>query len=198
MNNFILYVVDIESTGLKTEHDVIELSILRMKDGAQRTWYLKPLRTDNIETDALRVNGHSLNDILHKTAEGREKYKEPSVVISEIENWLNEDFGMPEDRLLVGQNVIGFDQAMLIDLWDKCGASSTFPFSKRRAIDTLQIELFMDYCEDKQSDFYNLSALVEKYKVKKEKAHRADADVRMTRDVFNAQISRMKKSLFNV
>src|SRR5271165_1164412 len=183
-----LYVCDTETSGLTLEHDIVEVSFYRLTTGDQKTWCIRPIRTDNIQADALRVNGHNLEDLLHNTKEGREKYIPAEKATAEIENWLMNDLHTSEERLLVGHNICGFDKDMLVALWDKSNASETFPFSKRFALDTMQIQVFMDVIGiTEQSEYYNLNGLVQKYGIKKEKAHRASGDTRMCKDLFLKQ-----------
>jgi len=104
-NAYSVYVLDTETTGFDPiENDVIELSILRMSDGEQKTWFMKPLSPTTISEDALRVNKHILADLLHKTVEGKAKYKEPSEILVEIENWLLED-GVPTSNRVVADTM---------------------------------------------------------------------------------------------
>lgn len=189
-----IYVVDTETTGLDSHtHDVIELSILRLSTGEQRTWTLKPTNPDNISTIALRVNGHKMEDLKWETKIGREIYKDPSEILVEVENWLADD-GMPsESRVLCGQNV-GFDRDMLQQLWIKCNSKDSFPFG-RRYVDTMQIEFFLDWCKGEMAEGYSLSNLVKKYGVKNEKAHTAAADVKATSEVFVKQVASFKDIL---
>lgn len=183
-----LYVVDVETTGLSLEHDIIEVSFYRLSNNDQKTWCIKPNRTDNIQADALRVNGHNLDDLLHRTKEGKENYIPAEKATAEIENWLMNDMHTTSERLLVGHNITGFDKDMLIALWDKCKAAESFPFSKRYALDTMQIQVFMDVIGiTEPSEYYNLNGLVQKYGIKKEKAHRAKGDCKMTKDLFLKQ-----------
>ena len=188
--NFVFYVADIETTGLDlVKHDVIELSLYRMgdnSDNAQKTWCFKPLNPDQIEAAALKINGHKLDDLLHKTREGRERYLDPVSTIVEVENWLSEDGVPAETRFLIGQNV-GFDKQRLEQLWSKCNASDSFPFG-RRMIDTMMIELFFSYCQGQFAEGYSLNNLVKKYGVTNTKAHTAAADVRATKEVFEKQV----------
>lgn len=189
---FSIYVIDTETTGLSTDNDIIEFSAYRLNDDTQKTWLIKPINVEKIESDALRINGHKEEDILHKTAFGRENYLDPKQAIVEIENWLMEDGFPSTDRIIAGQNVSGFDKGMLVSLWNKCGSLETFPFSTRLLLDTMIIELFLNVCSNTKNEYYNLGGLVTKYGVKKEKAHRADADVRMTKDVLLKQIEFFK------
>jgi len=195
--NFSFYVIDIETTGLDSHrHDVIELSIHRLGMGgeeAQKTWCLKPLTPDTMDPVALRINGHKADDLLHRTKEGRERYQEAAQVIIEVENWLAED-GMPaEKRFLIGQNV-AFDRERLEQLWVKLNSRDSFPFG-RRYMDTMVVELFLDYCKGQFADAYNLGTLVKKYGITNSKAHTAAADTLATKQVFEKQVEFFKKIL---
>ena len=188
--NFSFYVIDIETTGLDSHlHDVIELSIHRLgREGedAQKTWCLKPLTPDTIDPVSLRINGHKHEDLLHQTKEGRERYQDPSQIIIDVENWLSED-GMPaEKRFLIGQNV-AFDRERLEQLWVKLQSRDSFPFG-RRYMDTMVVELFLDYCKGQFESAYNLGTLIKKYGVTNSKAHTAAADVKATKEVFEKQV----------
>lgn len=195
--NFAFYVTDIETTGLDSHlHDVIELSLYRLgadAEVAQKTWCFKPLNPDTIDPVALRINGHKLDDLLHKTKEGRERYLDPNQVLVDVENWMAED-GLPaESRFLIGQNV-AFDKERLEQLWIKCNSKDSFPIG-RRYIDTMIIELFMDFCKGQFAEGYSLANLIKKYGVKNEKAHTAAADVKATKEVFEKQIEFFKSLL---
>ena len=135
--NYELYVLDCETTGLDyTKHTPIEISIIRLKDNVQKTWNIKALFPQTIELDALKVNGHLLEDITHKTVAGREKYILPENSVIEIENWLNEDDNNAENRILIGQNV-QFDYNMLSYFWRHLDCFDSFPFSYRILVSLL-------------------------------------------------------------
>jgi DNA polymerase III epsilon subunit-like protein len=192
--NYILYIADCETTGLDSHiHDIIEISLLRLSDGEQKTWWLKPLNPDHIDPAALRVNGHKLEDLLHKTKEGREKYLEPSKVIIDIENWIGNDGVPTEQRVLVGQN-IGFDRERFEQLWIKCQAKDSMPFG-RRTMDTMIWAFMMDYVQGKMADSYSLSGLIKRYGIKNAAAHTAAADVLATKELFEAQVAEIKAKL---
>lgn len=195
--NFSFYVTDIETTGLDSHlHDVIEISMHRLgdkTDRAQKTWCLKPLTPETIDPNALRKNGHKLDDLLHKTKEGRERYLEPQKVLVDIENWLADD-GLPsEKRVLIGQN-ISFDKERLEQLWTKCNAKDSFPLG-RRSMDTMVHEIFFDFCRGEMAEGYSLANIIKKYGVKNEKAHSAAADVKATKEVFEKQVEFFKALL---
>jgi len=183
-----LYVLDTETTGLTQDHDIIELSIYRLNTDEQRTWWIRPLRTDNISSDALRVNQYKIEDLLGQTKEGRERHQPASKVIVEIENWVMEDANPADTRLIVAQNA-SFDKMMLEGLWDKTNNSNTFPFSRKYALDTMNIELVMDLIREEESEGYSLAKLCKKYGVKNVKAHSAAEDTSALVKVFRAQIA---------
>lgn len=193
--NYCLYTIDVETTGLDAvKYDVIELSIQRLSDGEQKTWYIQPTNPNNYEAAALRINGHKIEDLRHETAEGRKKYMDPKKAIVEIENWLLDDGAPTQLRACVGQNV-SFDLEMLRRLWEKCGSLDSFPFG-RRYFDTMVIEMIIDFSREgalSDNNKYNLGSIIKKYGIKNEKAHTADADVRATTAVFQAQVAKLQK-----
>jgi DNA polymerase III alpha subunit (gram-positive type) len=193
--NYVFYVADIETTGLDSHlHDVIELSLYRVGDSsenAQKTWCFKPLTPETIQDAALKINGHKLEDITHKTREGRERYLDPVSTLVDVENWLADDGVPAEKRFLIGQN-IGFDKERLQQLWIKCNSESSFPFG-RRLLDTMMNELFFDYCTGEFAEGYSLKSLGKKYGVKNDKAHTAAADVKATKEIFEKQVEVMRK-----
>jgi len=191
---YVIYVVDVETTGLDDRtNDVIELSMHRLTDDVQKTWCLKPFNPAAIDLDALRINGHKKEDILHQTKEGRERYLDPIKVIIEVENWTMEDSVPATQRIIAGQNV-SFDRSFLEQHWIKGQSKDSFPFG-RRTLDTMQIEFFMDLCKNSMSEGYSLNNLTKKYGLKNEKAHTAAADVKVTKEILLKQIEFFKKAL---
>jgi DNA polymerase III epsilon subunit-like protein len=195
--NYIFYFADCETTGLDSHlHDVIELSLLRLNDGVQKTWAMKPTNLQTIDPGALRVNGHKMEDLRWETKFGQDNYRDPNKVIVDIENWIMEDGVPTEQRALVGQNV-SFDREFLSQLWIKCNSKDSFPFG-RRYMDTMVIEMFLDMCQGKMAEGYSLGNLVKKYGVKNEKAHSAAADTLATKQVFEKQVEFFTSVLANI
>ena len=186
-----LYGVDTETTGLGADCDPIEISLYNMTWDACKTWCLKPINVAAIQADALKINGHRREDILHLTAEGRERYREPSTVLVEIENWVMEDGVPSEQRILLGHNVF-FDREMLVRTWAKCGSEGTFPFSTKYGIDTMMIEFGLDYASGEFGEGYSLRNLCKKYSVRNERAHAAEADTKAMVAVFREQMKLLK------
>lgn len=197
---YIIYVVDTETTGLDADlHDIIEISACRFKmsdfeDTEQKTWYLKALNPITIQDEALAINKHKREDILHLTKHGRDTYLDPAAVVADIERWVMSDKMSAMDRVMAGQN-IQFDIKALKSLWKKVEASDTFPFSLgmgNRTLDTMMLATAIDVCTGKRRRYYNLSTLVRSFGVKKRKAHRAEDDVAMTVELLVKMLAPLK------
>jgi DNA polymerase III epsilon subunit-like protein len=194
-NPYVLYVCDVETTGKDPKvHDIIEICLWRISDGQSKTWCLKPLNPEAIEDEALAVNKHKREDILHKTAHGRQTYLPPDEVLPEIEMWLMEDGAAAEDRVFIGQNVM-FDYEHCVELWKKVGSPENFPFGMWQGtredlwnqgflIDTMMIARLIDIATGKRRKRYGLGGLVKDFGVTRATAHRADGDVKMTQELF--------------
>jgi DNA polymerase III epsilon subunit-like protein len=190
------FVIDTETTGTDPDkNEIIELCIWRLGDAESKTWCLKPLCPENIEEEALRINGHLLEDLLWKTQKGRDTYRLPKDVLPEIEMWLMQDGAAAEERVFIGQNP-DFDYKFMLSLWKKHGTEDNFPFGywiegkngQRRnqgyMIDTMQLARLIDVCTGKKRARYGLGALVKDFGITKAQAHRADGDVKMTKDLY--------------
>ena len=203
MSDYIIYISDVETTGRDPkENEVIEISYLRFyfnkpDEIDQKTWLLRALNPATIKDDALAKNGHKKEDILCKTEYGRDNYKSPELVLPEIEDWFSQDGHSAYDRVFAGQNP-WFDMDFQTELWSKNNSLDTFPFENGpnlKIIDTKEIVLLIDIVLGQTRDSYSLSNLVKNFGVKKEKAHRADADVRMTKDLLINLVNGFKESV---
>lgn len=198
-----LYVIDCETTGTDPEkHDIIEVCFWRLNEPEGKVWSLKSVHEDTIEDGALYVNKHKREDITGKTQEGRDTYKDPAEVLPEIEMWIMEDNCAAEDRVIIGQNPM-FDYRFLFELWRRSGDENEFPFGywmemdgKRQhkpfLIDTIDIAKLFDILLDKKRKAYNLGSLVKSFGVTKCTAHRADGDVKMTKELFEKMVEPLK------
>jgi DNA polymerase III epsilon subunit-like protein len=199
-----LYFIDTETTGLDpTKNDIIEICFWREGEENSKTWHLKPVNPENIEDEALAINGHKKEDLLHKTQYGRDTYRDPAIVIPEIEAWLMEDCGASEDRIIVGHNP-KFDYDFMIQCWEKQKSLESFPFgyltedrsgkkqNRSTLFDTIDLVKIVDICNSKRRKAYNLSACVKAFGITKAQAHRADGDVKMTKDLFEKIIEPLK------
>lgn len=194
--SYVEYVCDVETTGTDPEkHDIIEVCFWRLGDPEAKTWWMTPLSPENIEDEALKINKHLREDILHQTEEGKAKYRHPSEVLPEIEMWLMEDGAAAEERVFIGQNPM-FDYEFLLALWRKIGVEKEFPFgywipnrdgterNQGYIMDTMQLARLIDVCTGKKRARYGLGALVKDFGVTKATAHRADGDVKMTKELY--------------
>ena len=101
------------------------------------------------------------------------------------------------DRILLGQNIV-FDKDMLEALWSKLNCSETFPFmieNNNRLLDTKQLAILIDICTGNRRKYYNLGSLIKDFGLKKGKAHVASEDVRMTKDLFMAQLNPIRSAI---
>jgi DNA polymerase III alpha subunit (gram-positive type) len=200
MSGYIIYVVDTETTGLSSiDNDVIEISACRftMDNSSateQKTWYLKAINPATIQDEALAINKHKREDILHLTKFGKETYKDPYEVVADIERWVISDKMSAMDRVIAGQNV-QFDIKALTALWDKVGCCDTFPFNVEkgnRVLDTMMLATAIDICTGNRRRYYNLGTLVKSFGVKKRQAHRAEDDVAMTVELLIKMLEPLK------
>lgn len=179
----IVYCIDTETTGFDPIHnDVIEIAMWRLSDDDNKSWLIQALNESTISDKALNINGHIKEDILIKTAFGKENYKHPSDVIIDIENWIVSDGATIEERVFLGQNP-KFDFDFLTAMWKKQNTEETFPF-KGNLLDTIQLVRFIDFCTGKIRASYSLGNLIKDFDIPKLKAHRAMEDVKMTKDLF--------------
>lgn len=187
---YCIYTVDTETTGLDYQkHEIIELSMSRLlpdeEEGfrkEQKSWFIKPLNPETIDDDALAVNGHKRADLLHQTQEGRDLYLLPDVVVRSIDRWLMDDDVSSADRIFFGMNP-QFDYDFVKEFYRRHSSLDALPFNcekGNRLLDLKDIVLFFDICVGKRRKGYNLTNIAKSLGTKKEKAHRADADVRMT------------------
>jgi DNA polymerase III alpha subunit (gram-positive type) len=197
---YIIYVVDTETTGLDSKkNDVIEISACRfrmsnLEETEQKTWYLKALNPSTIQDEALAVNKHKREDILHLTKFGRDTYLDPAQTVADIERWIMTDKMSAMDRVMAGQN-IQFDVRALKALWERVESADTFPFNLEkgnRTLDTKMLATAIDVCTGRRRRYYNLSTLVKSFGVKKRKAHRAEDDVAMTIDLLVKMLNPLK------
>lgn len=192
MEEYILYVIDTETTGLEVgKNEIIELSALRFYLNnpdtiEQKTWLIRALNASTISDEALAICGHKREDILHQTQFGRDNYIHPKDFVYKFDTWISSDDMSSHDRVFCGQNPL-FDFNHMYAIWEANNSRDTFPFltgGDALIQDTKSIALFIDILLGKKRERYNLGSLIKSFGIKKEKAHRADADVRMTKDLY--------------
>jgi DNA polymerase III alpha subunit (gram-positive type) len=203
MEEYIINVVDTETTSLSPiTGEIIELSIMRFYLSnpeviEQKTWCIKALNEEGIEDAALKVSGHKKDDILWKTEEGKQLYKHPVEVIPDIERWIVTDDMSAHDRIFAGQNPM-FDFEFMLETWKRNNALDSFPFvhgHNKLVVDTKMLTMIIDLCMGKKRKKYSLGNLISDFGIKKGKAHRADEDVRMTKDLLVKQLQGISKAV---
>jgi DNA polymerase III epsilon subunit-like protein len=204
-DSYIVYVCDTETTGLiPGENEIIELSLSRLYiDNAdvedQKTWLIRAMKPETIQEEALGVNEHKREDILHISKFGRENYIFPKDVLPQIENWIAEDNMSAHDRVLAGQNV-EFDYNHMYAMWKTYDSLDTFPFTvghNKLVADTKLISILIDLCNGKKREKYNLFSLVKAFGIKQRKAHKAAEDTAMTKELLVKQINGIKEAVRN-
>lgn len=186
---YCIYTIDTETTGLDPEVcEIVELSLSRLKPDEegyirqQETFFIQALRPESIQDEALKLNGHKREDILHQTTEGKEQYRHPSEVIKKLDAFIMDDDVSSADRIFYGMNPM-FDFNFLTNFYKCFGSIDSMPFNcnkGNRILDLKQVVLFFDVCMGRRRKGYNLTNVAKVLGTKKEKSHRADADVRMT------------------
>lgn len=202
----VIYITDVESTGKDSSiHDIIELAVIRLveqTDGSyseeEKHWLVKATNPKTIEDEALKVNGHKREDILWLTKFGKENYRLPEDVLQELDDWIMTDEVSSIDRIFAGQNPL-FDLGFWKELYLRCQRNpDDFPFlvnNNNRVLDTKQLVLFIDTLTGIRRRYYNLGSFIKAFSIKKEKAHTALGDTRMTKNLLVKIITELRPSI---
>lgn len=100
--------IDLETTGFRNRHDVVQMAILDEQDGAiigEYCFYLQPLNWEEIEEKALEVNGF--------TVEQLRTHAHPHTILGQIAPFFKGPFA------LGGYNIKTFDLRMLKGFFEK-------------------------------------------------------------------------------
>lgn len=111
------YILDTEETGLKAGwHEINQISVLRVSDNFQKTFYVKVKHPERASPEALAIQKISKSDL----------YKGEPIedVINKVNEFFLEDGLGPESRCIVGHNV-QFDRRFCHAEWAM--AKSKFP-----------------------------------------------------------------------
>ena len=185
LKDFTFYGCDVETTSLDhTKGDIIEISFYRLNDDVQKTWYLRAVNVDNIETGALEVNSHLYEEITWQTKEGKLKYKDPKKALIEIDKFFMEDNSTSDTRFIIGHNITIFDIPYIKEMYKRYDMSDSYPFGIH-FFDTMQLQKY----EDMKAGFFNqdgysLATTIKRHGVKNDKAHSALADTKATVETF--------------
>lgn len=139
------YVVDTETTGLKSDyHEVTQISIIRCSDRKQLNKYIKAEFPNRATPQALEYTNRTIED-LNKGGTKKE-------AVDICNSFFDEDGGTPEERCIIGHNIVNFDKKFLYQLWQDCGYVfpanlwlDTLPyikdFAKQRGLDAKKFTL---------------------------------------------------------
>ena len=121
------YIVDTETTGLSADNnEIFQISIIRCSDRNQLTKWIKCENLDAVSPRALEVTNSTMADLVKGDA------KED--VVDACNRFFDDDGAGPEQRCIIGHNIIGFDKRFLYRLWEKCDS----PFPANMWLCTLQ------------------------------------------------------------
>lgn len=162
------YILDTETTGTKAGyHEITQISIICASDKKQLNKYIRPLYLDRVSQDALYYTGRTMAD-LDKGATKEE-------VVDICNAFFNQDGCAPEDRCVIGHNIITFDQKFIFSLWEDVG--SVFPCNLW--LDTIPYYKAWMKKQGITSRKYSLNVACEAMGIKpKEGAHNAVIDTR--------------------
>ncbi len=114
MSGIKYYVIDTETTGLKSDyHEITEIGIIRADDRVQLWRQVKCEYPERANFDALAITKKTLADL--------DKGFSKEDVVAECEKFFNEDGLTPQHRCIVGHNIFSFDKRFLFALWEKVG-----------------------------------------------------------------------------
>lgn len=110
MSEIQYYIIDTETTGLKVAyHEVVEISIIRAKDKVQLSKKIRANYPERASLEALRICNKSFADL----EEGEDSHD----VMNMCTKFFNEDGATPNERCIVGHNIISFDKRFLHEFW---------------------------------------------------------------------------------
>lgn len=129
--------VDTETTGTDPgKHGIIQVAMI-IEIGvdvvAEKEWVVRPHATVKVETEALDVNGHCLEEILG--------FPPPSEVFGEMEKFLGQHVNKFDrtDKLTPAGHNVGFDCNMLKSFWKRCGSDYYGSWFNWDAVDSLAL-----------------------------------------------------------
>ncbi len=165
----IYYVIDTETTGLKSDyHEMTEIGIIRCIDRVQLWRQIKCQYPERASFDALAITKKTMADL--------EKGYDKETVVEECEKFFAEDGGTVAHRCIIAHNA-PFDRKFLHALWASCGKE----FPANLWLDTMS--LTRDYAKKVGivKPKVNLHAACDIVGIKKiSEAHNAKVDSRNT------------------
>lgn len=121
------YIIDTETTGLKSNHhEMTEIGIIRAEDRVQLWRQIKCEYPERASFDALAITKKTLADL--------ERGHPKEAVVAECNKFFEEDGLTPAHRCIVAHNA-PFDKKFLHALWEQCG----FAFPANLWLDTISL-----------------------------------------------------------
>jgi DNA polymerase III epsilon subunit-like protein len=160
------YIVDTETTGTKAGyHEITQVSIIRASDRVQLNKYIRPEFPERTSQDALTYTGRTMADL--------DKGDSKEAVVQICNDFFFEDGCEPEDRCIIGHNIVVFDKKFLYALWGSVGK----PFPANLWLDTIPYIKAFIRAKGLTEKKFNLNLSCELVGIKpKEGAHNAVTD----------------------
>src|SRR5690606_30430214 len=179
--NKILF-IDTETGGLDPlEHSLLSVAFA-VWDNGKITTSKEFLINDgvlNVTSKALEING--INIIEHSRIALKSKY-----AISEIKNFLNQNFEFDEKIILCGHNIL-FDINFFKNFWNKNEGNYNKRFS-HRYVDTASILFFLSITNKLPENSNSSQNAFDLFGISIDKRHSALGDVLGTAELFNRLI----------
>lgn len=160
------YILDTETSGLRSDyHEITQISIIRCSDRKQLNKYIKAEFPNRASPQALEYTGRTIEDL--KKGDSKKE------VVEFVNEFFKQDGGEPEERCIIGHNIINFDKKFLHALWSDLGMI----FPACLWLDT--IPYIKDFAKQRglNAKKYNLTASLELVGIKpRQGAHNAVVD----------------------
>jgi DNA polymerase III epsilon subunit-like protein len=114
MSEISYYIVDLETNGVDTlRHEVSQISIIRCSDRKQLNKYIKIEHPERTSPEALSYTGRVMADL--------DKGEPKKDVVDFCNSFFELDGKVPEERCIIGHNIISFDKRFIHALWGNLG-----------------------------------------------------------------------------
>lgn len=166
------YIIDLETTGIDTKiHEITEVSIIRCADLVQKTWLLRINNPKTCQARALAITNKTIEELLARE-------KDLAEVIEDINAFIEEDGGTPDERVMIAHNY-SFDQRFCEFHWGK--NNKTFPANMWECTMSMSRKHIKLTSPNEKRPKANLETLLKRFDLKYEKnLHGASVDTRNT------------------
>jgi len=166
------YIIDLETNGIDAKiHEITEVSIIRCIDLVQKTWFLKINHPERCQSQALAITKKTAKELA-----AREKHL--SDVIEDIDAFIKEDGGTPDERVMIAHNS-PFDRRFCEKWWKKL--DRIFPANMWECTMAMSRKHMKIVSPDEKKPKATLISLISRFEIKAEtKYHGAGPDTRNT------------------